>query len=189
MLYKKQKPCNEALGRWLKAKHWHLPDITKRIQMWTLRDCDKTCTGSNQIKSQHWEGEQTVSRLPPEALCNAYLLQKGNTSFLHWGITAHVNHTSEQVLCLGAGDQHRIHSGFVCVSLVCWLVLVLAFWFALSWRFSLFIFIFFPVFVFVSEKGRKWNWVDRAVGRNLEQLGERKEYNQNILYEKIKYKP
>lgn len=159
------KTCNEALGRWLKAKHLHLPDITKRIQMWTLRDCDKTCTGSNQIKSQHWEGEQTVSPLPREALCNAYLLQKGNTSLFYWGITAHVNHTSGQVLCLGAGDQHRIHSGFVCVCVSCLLVgfgfgfLVCFILPIFTFYFLLFFFLF--LFLWVRKREHEIGWIEQ----------------------------
>lgn len=177
------KTCNGALGRWLKAKRLHLPDITKWIQMWTLRDCDKARTGSNQIKSRHWEGKRTVSPLPHKLfVMDTCCRRETPVSLLGCYCACQPHFRTGSVPRSRWPTQNRF-CFYMCASwlfigfgfLVCFLLPIFIFYFLLF---------FFPVFVFVSEKERTWNWVDRAVGRSLEQLGERKEYNQNTLYEK-----
>lgn len=146
---------------------WSHPDTTGRMYTWTYRDCEsrhKTCTGSNQTQSQHWEGRQTQGPTPnQEAICDWHLLGKGKSVFsngVYW-----VQHRYSRAGSVPRSvRQHRMNT----------MVLMRAFGFV----FVLFYFLFFVLlfllwflfFLFSRERKKSWSWVDREVGRIWEEL-------------------
>ena len=131
-----------------------LPDTTGLIYTWAYRDCYntcKTCTDSNQSKSQHWEGEVDAK--------------------------FHANHSLGQAQYPGVVAQHK--TDFIMFSCIFFFLLFYLFFsfFSLFWflfYFSLLLFLFCGLFKTM------FSCVGRESGRLWSKMGEGKEYDQNI---------
>lgn len=133
----------------------HLPDTTGLIYIWAYRDCYstcRTCTDSNQSKSQHWEGDVDAK--------------------------FHASHSLGQAQYPGVVAQHK--TDFIMFSYIfffsCFIYFSLSsvclFWFWFYFSLLLFLFCEFLKTMF--------SCVGRESGRMWSKTGEGKEYDRNI---------
>lgn len=132
---------------------------SRHNKMWTHRDCDKTCTGSSQMRSQHWEGKQTVSLLSQklfviDTCCGRVSLQFSLQKY-YWGCQPHFR--TDTMPRSRWPTQNRF-CFYVCAS-----CFVLFFGGEVSYEFSFFIILlgfFLFLFLWVRKKKHEVGWIE-----------------------------
>lgn len=142
------KDC-KVVRWWMIPRNHCFLNTTGMIHVWTQRECDsirKTCTSSNQAKSQHGEGKSGTMTY--------YVETENQCSLMDWHCV-HKPHSRASPIAKGSWlTQNRLLGFFGLV----WFCIFLSYWFYLLLIIAL---------IFIILKGRERNNVrlGRYIGR------------------------